>query len=633
MGCSSFPRCNGTRSAGEKQDAAGIGHGGGDTRDSGSCEEQVTSERTRMTVPVFWNEGASRTGFDYEYVSIGSVPGVLGSQVNGNDTLKRLLSHTLLLSSKGRERRGATDHAQLTSGLLAKLLQRGYTPLATLEIERVALKRYGLIDAAKNLANDKVEVGWQLAPGKIHRGCLGQLAAELISREAFALDDESRQSLLQSAAEVEFLTEWVPSNLGLSAGHWFTPQAPLDTLLESATLDRGAARRTDFLVCHPGSKPFAIEIDGPEHLTARAIDSDRDRDLRSIGIDVIRVSNSEVAAGDGPQLKKVKDLFTARQGLSHVTSPECDIAKLARDCSIASKVQFAITRAISSGWLRNNEWEINLSGAGEVEKAGILDALQLLYCFDVLYGGRSVPERCTVRDAGGRSVTWVLADGQWEEDNGPEAKGDHISVLVERSSSPFNKITHDATQDFIIRPAFLPVKLAIEQRSQYSRRPISPESYEHAKPALKTFLRTIFRKYRFRQNQGEAIFRTLGQNDSIVLLPTGAGKSIIYQLAGLLMPGITIVVDPIVALIEDQVEGLHLHGIDRVAGIVSTIGGRRDRDRLLRQIERGEYQFVLHSPERLQMPEFRRTLQALREISLINLAVIDEAHCVSEWGA
>ncbi len=615
-GCSMYPQCRGLIPLGE---------------------EQVAPQRTPMMVPVSWTEGVSRRRYNYEYVSIGSVPGVLMDQVSGDDTLKRLLSHTLLLSSKGREYGGATDHARLTSGLLAKLLQRGYAPLSTLEIERTALKRYGLIDAAEDLADGKVEIGWQLSPEKVRGDLSDALTAELIGREPFVLDSELQQSLLHnesgtSDTEVEFLTEWVPSNLGLSAGHWFTPQAPLDTLLESATLEQGSARRIDFLVCHPGGNPFAIEIDGPEHRAAQSIDDDRDKDLRSIGIDVIRVSNAEVTTGEGSQLKEIKCRFKAIQEPSHLLSSECDIAKLAVDCSIASKVQFALARAVSSGWLKGNEWEIDLSGAGEVETAGFLDALRLLSCFDTLYGGQSVPERCTVRNIGGTSVTWTLIDGNWKEDGGPEAKGDHISILVERSSSPFNEITCDARHDFIIRPAFLPVKLAVEQRFEPSRRPISPESYEHAEPALTMFLHTIFRKYEFRPQQGEAVFNTLRQNDSVVLLPTGVGKSIIYQLAGLLMPGMTIVVDPIIALIEDQVEGLQRHGIDRAAGIVSGMEGREDRDRLLRQIEHGEYQFVLHSPERLQTPGFRRTLQALREISLVNLAVIDEAHCVSEWG-
>ena len=613
-GCSTYPQCSGLIPLGE---------------------EQVAPQRTPMTVPVNWTEGVSRRRYNYEYISTGSVPGILidqVSQMSKDNKLKRLLSHTLLLTSKGREHGEATGHARLISGLLAKLLQRGYTPLSTLEIERTALKRYGLIDAAEDLADGKVEVGWQLPPEKIRGDCLGELTAELIGREQFILDSELQQSLLQSDTEVEFLTEWVPSNLGLSAGHWFMPQAPLDTLLESATLEQGAARRIDFLVCHPGGEPFAIEIDGPEHRAAQSIDDERDKDLRSIGIDVIRVSNEEVTAGQGPQLEKIKGRFMATRDLSHGAGPEGDIAKLAVDCSIASKIQFAITRAISAGWLKGNEWEIDLSGAGEVETAGVLDTLRLLYCFDTLYGGQSVPDRCTVRNIGGASITWILVDGDWKEADGPEAKGDHLSILVERTSSPFNEIACDTGHDFIIRPAFLPVNLAVEQQFEPSRRSISPESYEHAEPALTTFLRTIFRKYKFRQQQGEAVFNTLRQNDSVVLLPTGAGKSIIYQLAGLLMPGMTIVVDPIIALIEDQVEGLQKHGIDRAIGIVSGMERREDRARLLRQIERGEYQFVLHSPERLQTPSFRGTLQALRQISLVNLAVIDEAHCVSEWG-
>ena len=214
---------------------------------------------------------------------------------------------------------------------------------------------------------------------------------------------------------------------------------------------------------------------------------------------------------------------------------------------------------------------------------------------------------------------------------GPEARGDRISILVQRGASPFSEIASDEW-DFIIRPAFLPVNLRVEQHFERVRQPISAESFEQAEPALTTLLRTIFRKYRFRHQQGEAVHNTLRHKDTVVLLPTGAGKSIVYQLAGLLMPGITIVVDPIVALIEDQVLGLQSHGIGRAIGIVSSMAGREKRDRLLRQIERGEYQFVLLSPERLQTPEFRGTMQALREISLVNLAVIDEAHCVSEWG-
>ena len=484
---------------------------------------------------------------------------------------------------------------------------------------------------ATDLAEGEVEVGWQFPPEKAMKDAAGELRKELIRRDAWVLDVESEHSLLQSDAEIEFLTGWVPSNLGLRAAHWFTPQAPLDRLLESTSLEYGADRRVDFLVCYPGIEPFAVEIDGPEHTASQAIDDQRDEQLRSMGVDVIRVSNAEVGAGAGPQLNKIKERFDSAAVLPDVDGSKNPIAKLAVDCSIASKIQFAIARAIHTGWLGDNEWEINLSGTGEVQRAGVLDALRLLSCFDALYGGRTVPKRCTVRDDEGTPVTWVFADGEWEDDDGSEAKGDRISILVQRGSSPFSQIASDEW-DIIVRPAFLRVNLRVEQHFGRVRQPISTESFEQAKPALTTLLRAIFRKYNFREQQGEAVYNTLRHKDTVVLLPTGAGKSIVYQLAGLLMPGITVVVDPIIALIEDQVLGLQAHGIDRAVGIVSSMASRAVRERLLRQIERGEYQFVLHSPERLQTPAFRGTMQALREISLVNLAVIDEAHCVSEWG-
>ncbi len=629
-GCSAYPTCTGTRDVGagsrDSEEDSGPGEGGNGPFGAGNVNR---GEQAITSVPVEWIEGVPRRSFNYEYAPIGSVPGVLIAQADITDDVKRLLSHTLLLTSKSRRRVEATEHARLASGLLAKLLQRGYAPLATLEIERAALNCHGLMKEAADLAKSKVEVGWQVPPEKAMRA--DELRKELIRRDVWVLDIESEHSLLQSDAEIEFLTGWVPSNLGLHAAHWFTPQAPLDRLLESANLEHGADRRIDFLVCYPGIGPFAVEIDGPEHIASQAIDDQRDKQLRSMRVDVIRVSNAEVEVGDGPQLNKIKERFDSADVLLDVDGSKNPIAKLAVDCSIASKIQFAIARAIHAGWLGDNEWEINLSGTGEVQRAGVLDALRLLSCFDVLYGGRTVPKRCTVRDDEGTPVTWVFADGKWENDDGPEAKGDRISILVQRGSSAFSETASDEW-DIIIRPAFLPVNLRVEQHFGRVRQPISTESFEQAEPALTILLRTIFRKYKFRQQQGEAVYNTLQHNDTVVLLPTGAGKSIVYQLAGLLMPGITIVVDPIVALMEDQVLGLQSHGIGRAVGIVSSIAGREERDRLLRQIERGEYQFVLHSPERLQTPEFRGTLQALREISLVNLAVIDEAHCVSEWG-
>ena len=127
-----------------------------------------------------------------------------------------------------------------------------------------------------------------------------------------------------------------------------------------------------------------------------------------------------------------------------------------------------------------------------------------------------------------------------------------------------------------------------------------------------------------REGQLEAITEILEGHDCAVLLPTGGGKSMIYQLAGLCLPGVTLVVDPINALIDDQKEGLEKQSIDRCIGITA------DTKHLQQAL--GDAYFAFVSPERLQRQDFRDRLTEISKLAPVNLAVVDEAHCVSEWG-
>ena len=115
-----------------------------------------------------------------------------------------------------------------------------------------------------------------------------------------------------------------------------------------------------------------------------------------------------------------------------------------------------------------------------------------------------------------------------------------------------------------------------------------------------------------------------------MLLPTGAGKSLIYQLSGLLQPGVTIIVDPIVALIDDQERRLREEGIDRVSALHSGRGATpKERDDAY---ARRKPRVRVPTPERLQSEPFREALSRAAAEQLINLLVVDEAHCVSECG-
>lgn len=153
-----------------------------------------------------------------------------------------------------------------------------------------------------------------------------------------------------------------------------------------------------------------------------------------------------------------------------------------------------------------------------------------------------------------------------------------------------------------------------------------------AKSNLTYFLQLLFRKEAFRTGQLPILDRALQNLPVIGLLPTGGGKSLTYQIAGLIQPGVTMVVDPLKSLMKDQYDGLINSGIDCCAFINSNLTPKEKKKRE-NQLESSQLLFVFLSPERLSIATFRERLRNMHDYNVyFSYGVIDEVHCVSEWG-
>ncbi len=139
-------------------------------------------------------------------------------------------------------------------------------------------------------------------------------------------------------------------------------------------------------------------------------------------------------------------------------------------------------------------------------------------------------------------------------------------------------------------------------------------------------LKDTFGADEFRTSQKEIILRTLNGGHSLVLMPTGMGKSLCYQLPAMLLDGLTVVISPLIALMKDQVDALKKIGIDAEYINSSLMKGEREKRYL--NVKSGKYKILYVSPERFRKKDFAGVIRG-RKVSLLAL---DEAHCVSQWG-
>ncbi|MHC4893981.1 MAG: RecQ family ATP-dependent DNA helicase [Planctomycetota bacterium] len=160
--------------------------------------------------------------------------------------------------------------------------------------------------------------------------------------------------------------------------------------------------------------------------------------------------------------------------------------------------------------------------------------------------------------------------------------------------------------------------------------PPAPRSVVEGPPptldALRERIAEVFGFDNLRPLQPEAMQAQLEGRDALVVLPTGGGKSLCYQAPALLLPGFTLVVSPLIALMADQLHALEGHGV--AAGVVNSVQDADSRSETWRRLRAGELDLLYCAPERLGVPGFVSDLLAAG----LGAIAIDEAHCISHWG-
>lgn len=395
----------------------------------------------------------------------------------------------------------------------------------------------------------------------------------------------------------EYLSEFIKSN---RLSWTIIPQVNFSSLIKNK--ESSTDERCDFLLMHPEIGGVVVEVDGRHHEEHIERDQKRDQSLNDVGIKVFRIPTEEIRQSHGDRLGLLTD-FLITAPVSEAS--ESKLTHILRCSKFAHQIQLALLNIIHGGWLSGDEehaLQIKVSPKIELHfdviTQAVDDVFGLVTRIADLYGCPFSIKRpkvnCTQTKESASSIT----------------------VIADDSSS---------CAEFVISDTIVPYDI------QAPLKATSPIKIECERDKARWFLQYLFRKDDFREGQWETVSRTLKGLDSVVLLPTGGGKSIAFQLSALLLPGRCLVVDPILSLIDDQIDNLRQIGIDRCVGITSQLSSE-DRREAQGCFEQGHYLFCYISPERFQMSEFRSSLRSLTTNTPVSLIAIDEAHCVSEWG-
>ena len=406
--------------------------------------------------------------------------------------------------------------------------------------------------------------------------------------------------------------------------HYFLPECPFYKIAPEAT--DIATSAVDF---YSPVFQVAIEIDGEQHKdkAAMVVDAERDKLLRRHKVTVVRIPSKDVYSGNlTSYITKIKAAIADIDYKNFIDK----LDNTEKSYLFAFRFQVAFLEAIT---------------------AGLIDFAGSSYKVDVLTYDKNIDLHifeAALEDI--RQLLTNLATLNDEELHFPEIDlrviSDPAQVVYEHVTfdihiaERYDQNIEDVADNYIsVRNDYFlyPVKGLVEETSRFknyynlycSSFRFSNVSHQNKaqRKALLYFLELVFRFKSFRSNQEAIVCNSFSTRNAVIgILPTGAGKSICYQLVGLLTPGLTVIISPLKSLMDDQCANLYSDHM--ISAATAMHGGTTKAQKDL--FYQNKCKFLYIAPERFFNPDFRQTFSKIA--SNVSQVVIDEVHCLSEWG-
>ena len=394
------------------------------------------------------------------------------------------------------------------------------------------------------------------------------------------------------------------------------PEAHFEDLLEDTKSFNG--QQVDFYI--PQIRTV-IEIDGSSHLDQeqKSLDQQRDEILAKNNIEVYRFAAGDVRNIGSGLNELMKPLIEKRSNSEilkeYISNKTIDGSNVRVKYDAVYRIQMFLLQCFKNGILNlNNKIYINIINSDVSDIENLVKFAYQDVCLWIKNIAQILKAKIEIPDL----ILGKNESNSIDVDISMFARYTDTTVVLPKAVYIRTGYYYDKDYYSVATAETLQYNFLVEQE-------------ENDDKALRFLVKNIFGFDDFNEGQMPIIKNVLEKKDTIGILPTGGGKSLTYQFCALLQPGVTLVVVPIVSLMQDQKRGLDLKGINRTSFISSSQTGE-EKGNIIDEMKAGKYQIVWISPERFQNKDFRHVLESINRSKHFALAVLDEVHCLSEWG-